>query len=72
MNISRTNADKNQGVLVFDNAQTFDHFKINASEINSDLCVSLSQTDDKNKIYLDADYAILLGGWEDTGLDFNY
>ena len=66
------NTNENPGEIVFDNAQNFDHFKINASRFDRDLYVYFSRSDRENQTWLDADFTIILaGGQEGTRLDFD-
>ena len=68
VHISSKYSNSNPGILLFENAQNFDYFKVNASEFDSDLKVGFSKSDRQNQTLLD--YTILFGGWGGTGLDF--
>ena len=68
VHISGKYSNSNQAILLFDNAQNFDYFKVNASEFDSDLNIGLSKSDRENQTWVD--YTIILGGWGGTGLDF--
>ena len=68
VHISSNYSNLNNAILLFDNAQNFDYFKVNASEFDRDLNIGFSKSDRQNQT--SADYTIILGGWGGTGLDF--
>ena len=53
--------NKDPHLLLFDNAQSFDYFKVDAGQFDKDLNICLSKNSQKSQS--NVDYMIILGGW---------
>ena len=52
--------------MVFNNADEYDYFEVDASDFNRDAVVGISTKSPDPDVKLTVDYEIILGGWGGT------